>query len=102
MALTRLAMRGDLSQLRWARWQSARSFDAHSLSAYGYWGCEIKARLLLSWLQPLIAHVAATGDEARRTDVAFNIRRGQLEDGACLRDDVLLDHGRAEIVAAVK
>ena len=35
MALTRLATRGDLSQLRWARWQSARSFDAHSLSAYG-------------------------------------------------------------------
>src|SRR5450755_1042208 len=28
-ALTRLAARGDLSQLRWARWQSARSFDAH-------------------------------------------------------------------------
>ena len=29
MALTRLAARGDLSQLRWARWQSARSLDAH-------------------------------------------------------------------------
>jgi hypothetical protein len=57
MALTRLAVRGDLSalrvlrvlhalplpraasprpcQLRWARWQSARSFDSHSLNAYG-------------------------------------------------------------------
>src|SRR5664279_899192 len=35
MALTRLAPRGDLSQLRWARWQNARSFDAHSLNAYG-------------------------------------------------------------------
>ena len=35
MALTRLATRGDLSQLRWARWQSARSFDAHPLNAYG-------------------------------------------------------------------
>jgi hypothetical protein len=34
MALTRLATRGDLSQLRWARWQSARSFDAHPLNAY--------------------------------------------------------------------
>jgi hypothetical protein len=34
MTLTRLATRGDLAQLRWARWQSARSFDAHSLSAY--------------------------------------------------------------------
>jgi hypothetical protein len=34
MPLTRLATRGDLSQLRWARWQSARSFDAHPLYAY--------------------------------------------------------------------
>jgi hypothetical protein len=34
MALTRLASRGDLSQLRWARWQSARSFHAHPLYAY--------------------------------------------------------------------
>jgi len=35
IALTRLATRGDLSQLRWARWQSARSFDAHPINAYG-------------------------------------------------------------------
>jgi hypothetical protein len=35
MALTRHATRGDLSQLRWARWQSARSFHAHPLNAYG-------------------------------------------------------------------
>jgi hypothetical protein len=34
MALTRLATRGDLSRLRWARWQSARSFDAHPINAY--------------------------------------------------------------------
>ena len=35
LALTRLATRGDLSQLRWARWQSARSFDAHPINAHG-------------------------------------------------------------------
>src|ERR1019366_10140296 len=56
--------------------------------------------LLLSWLQPLIAHVAATGDEACGAHGALDVRGRQLEDGACLRDDVLLDHGRAEIVAA--
>ena len=33
-ALTRLAARGDLSQLRWARWQSARALDAHLLGRH--------------------------------------------------------------------
>jgi hypothetical protein len=42
MALTRLATRGDLSQLRWARWQSIRSLRAlaSSLCALSFFhGC---------------------------------------------------------------
>src|SRR6185436_9999968 len=49
--------------------------------------------------EPLVPHVAAARGEARLADVALDVLGRELEHRARLRDDVLLDHGRAEVVA---
>src|SRR5450631_38170 len=50
--------------------------------------------------EPLVAHVAAPRLEPRGPDVAFDVGGAELEDGPRLRHHVLLDHRRAEVVAA--